>query len=98
MGSPAGGRIRATAASSAPRRRRLALGAAVWTLLGGVALADRPEPRADHFAEPRGERRGRDEDPERAEALRRAREEIRKDPTQKKFILFRYGLREQDLR
>ncbi len=40
----------------------------------------------------------RDDNSQRQEAIRRAREEIRRDPTQKKFILFRYGLREEDLR
>jgi hypothetical protein len=38
------------------------------------------------------------EESERAESIRRAREEIRKNPGQRKFILFRFGLREEDLR
>ena len=33
----------------------------------------------------------------RDDALERARSEIRKNPNQKKFILFRYGLDEEDL-
>jgi hypothetical protein len=38
------------------------------------------------------------EDLQRHEDIRRAREEILKNPSQKKFILFRYGLDEDDLR
>jgi len=34
---------------------------------------------------------------EREAKIRRARDEIQKDPKQKKFILFRYGLNEADL-
>jgi hypothetical protein len=47
-----------------------------------------PEPHAEHW---------RDEDSQRSETLRKAQDEIRRDPSQKKFILFRYGLQEQDL-
>jgi hypothetical protein len=37
-------------------------------------------------------------DAERTSAIRRAQSEIQRNPTQRKFILFRYGLREEDLR
>lgn len=38
------------------------------------------------------------QDSRRAQLLDRAREEIRKNPSQKKFILFRHGITEDDLR
>ena len=44
------------------------------------------------------ERRWRNDDSERSRAIRRALTEIRNDPAQRKFILFRYGLSEEDLR
>ncbi|MGH7897135.1 MAG: hypothetical protein ACREQQ_04235 [Candidatus Binatia bacterium] len=37
-------------------------------------------------------------DPEREAVIRKARSEIEKNPGQKKFILFRYGLHEEDVR
>lgn len=98
MGCAAGGRNRGIAADARPQRRLLGLGAVAWIVLCGSALAGEPEPGTDKIAEPSTERRRRDDDSQRAAAIRRAREEIRKNPSQKKFILFRYDLREQDLR
>lgn len=76
-----------------------AIGAAI-VLSSAPALAGKPNaPRARQ--QPIGapsQSRWRDDDSQRVETIRRAREEILRTPSQKKFILFRYGLHEDDLR
>jgi hypothetical protein len=78
----------------------LVLGIATCLVATGVPdAAEKPAPNDQETAAPADEQwRLAPEDSERAESIRRAREEIRKDPEQKKFILFRYGIREEDLR
>ena len=76
------------------------LGAAMWLAAAGVAhAAGEPAPSDPGTTGPGDEQpQPQPDDSERAESIRRAREEIRKDPEQRKFILFRYGLGEEDLR
>jgi len=76
------------------------LGVAVWLAAAGVShAAGTPVPSGQGTTAPSDEQRQpQPDDSERAESIRRAREEIRKDPKQRKFILFRYGLSDEDLR
>jgi hypothetical protein len=73
--------------------------ASLVRVAAGPALAEKPSPphpRKSIGAPPAAH--WRDDDSQRQEAILRARDEIRRDPNQKKFILFRYGLHEDDLR
>ena len=83
-----------------PRWVRWAIGAASLVRVAvGPALAETPPP--PHPKESAGAppaAHWHDDDSQRQEAIRRAREEILSDPEQKKFILFRLGLHEDDLR
>ena len=83
-----------------PRWVLWAIGAASLVRVGaGPALAEKPpppHPQESTGAPPTVPWRD-DDDSQRREAIRRARDEIRRDPNQKKFILFRYGLHEDDL-
>jgi hypothetical protein len=77
------------------------LGAAVWLAAAGVShAAGTPAPSQGTTApsDEQQPQRPQPDDSEREASIRRAREEIRKDPKQRKFILFRYGLSEEDLR
>jgi hypothetical protein len=81
-----------------PRWVLWAIGGGLLVRVGAGPLAETspsPHPQ-ESIVPPAGQ--WRDDDSQRQEAIRRAREEIRRDPQQKKFILFRYGLREDDLR
>ncbi len=69
----------------------LTLATALTALAGDKARRER-EPRA----EPPSSRSSFEK--ERDAAIDRAHDEIRRNPRQKKFILFRYGLEEKDLR
>ena len=84
-----------------PRWVLWAIGAASLVQFGaGPALAEKPpspHPQESTGAPPTVPWHD-DDDSQRREAIRRARDEIRRDPNQKKFILFRYGLDEDDLR
>lgn len=71
-----------------------------WALaiLGSLSAGAGDKPRREQEPRtPRQESRSSFE-LERDAAIERARSEIRKNPSQKKFILFRYGLDEKDLR
>jgi hypothetical protein len=57
---------------------------------------DRPRHRPERLRERMAERNPAES--ARDTAIRRARSEIQRNPSQKKFILFRYGLSENDLR
>jgi len=76
------------------------LGIATCLVATGVPeAAGKPAPSDQATTAPGdGQWRPQPDDSERAESIRRAREEIREDPEQRKFILFRYGLSEEDLR
>lgn len=78
--------------------RRTALGALVLLAIVGPALGQEPRGRTAPAERRREEPRTPPHDARRAELLERARREIEKNPSQKKFILFRYGLAEDDLR
>lgn len=71
----------------------LALLAAAASAAGAEDARDVERSRATSAA---GEPRTRTES-DREAKIRKAREEIRKNPAQKQFILFRYGLKEEDL-
>jgi hypothetical protein len=84
-------------------RARKAVYAAV-VLTASLALpafadkAPKPPPRQILPGPPPLPPAARKGDSEREAAVRKAQSEIQKNPTQKKFILFRYGLHEEDLR
>ncbi len=86
----------------AGRPRWILSGAALVSLVRIAAapvLAEAPPPT--HPPEPTRappEAYSHDDDLQRREAIRRARDEIRRNPSQKKFILFRYGLHDDALR
>ena len=63
-----------------------------------AAAPEHPPLHLEMPLEPPPEHRSKEDHSERSDAVRRAIEEIRRDPSQKKFILFRHGLREEDLR
>jgi len=96
---------------SSRTRKAISTAAALTVLFALAARGERPEkhhpgraaapapplPRARglHGAETRPAMNG---DAERTQVIRRAQAEIQKNPSQRKFILFRYGLNEEDVR
>jgi hypothetical protein len=85
---------------SAAEFTRRVLRIATLLLVAAVPAAvagDKPH-RAPREARPVPEENRSSFESEHDLAIERARSEIRKNPGQKKFILFRYGLDEKDLR
>lgn len=78
--------------------RRTALGALLLLAIVATALGQEPRGRKAPAERRPEEPRTPSRDARRAELLERARREIEKNPSQKKFILFRYGIDERDLR